>query len=215
MSRSLVIVDSPTANLASLLAAFQRLGRECRVSADATVIDRAAALVLPGVGTFAAGMQRLRECKLDEPLRRRLIEGRPTLCICLGLQLLCAASEESPGVGGLAVIPAAVQRFPAELITPHMGWNRVTPVDGAAGASLLSAGAAYFANSYRLVAPPADWTCATTSYGGGFVSAMQRGDVLACQFHPELSSAWGADLLRRWLACADRAASTQGVASCS
>lgn len=214
MSRSLVIVDTQTSNLASLLAAFERLGWESTVTAEAQVVDEARVLVLPGVGSFGAGMQRLRECELIEPLRRRLAEEKPTLCICLGLQLLCTASEESPGVEGLGVIAAAVKRFAAELITPHMGWNRVTPLEEGAKDALLSTGAAYFANSYRIVDPPAGWRCASTDYGGPFVSALERGPILACQFHPELSSAWGADLLRRWLARAEAAASERGAVSC-
>ncbi|MFG0252421.1 MAG: imidazole glycerol phosphate synthase subunit HisH [Phycisphaerales bacterium JB038] len=214
MSRSLTIVDTGTSNLASLLAAFRRLDCDCIASAEAKEIKAAPLLLLPGVGSFAAGMARLRECELIEPLQGRLRAGRPTLGICLGMQLLCAGSEESPGVAGLGALPARISRFPKEQITPHMGWNQVTPDPPAAESGLLTAGSAYFANSFRLTAAPAGWACAHTDYGDRFVSAIWRGAVLGCQFHPELSGRWGADLLARWLDRALESEVMRGATAC-
>lgn len=199
-----ILIDTGVANIASLVAAFGRLGREARLSLDGREVREAEALVLPGVGAFAAGMARLREAGLVEALRERIAEARrPTLAVCLGLQLLCESSEESPGVEGLGVVPAQVKRFPQTARVPQFGWNRLTP---GPGARLLEPGYAYFANSYRLAEAPAGFAAATAEHGGSFVAALERGPLLACQFHPELSGAFGQALLGRWLA--------QGGASC-
>lgn len=191
-----VVVRTGTANLASVLAGLRRAGAEPRVSADPADVLTAERVVLPGVGAFAAAMAPLRAAGLVEPLRVRVAEGRPLLGICLGLQVLCAASEESPGSEGLGVIPATVRRFPAGPRIPQLGWNRI---ELAAGAALLAPGHAYFANSYRLDALPDGWTGALGDHGGPFVAALERGALLACQFHPELSGPWGQALLERWL----------------
>ena len=159
-------------------------------------------MVLPGVGAFAAGMARLRQLRLVEALRARLAAGRPTLAICLGLQLLCEASEESPSVEGLGVLAARITRFEGDVRVPQLGWNQVVPN---AACQLLEEGHAYFANSYRLVDAPDGWRAARTDHGGPFVAALERDALLACQFHPELSGAWGAALLSRWLGRAEAA----------
>ena len=137
-----------------------------------------------------------------EPIRERIEAGRPTLVVCVGMQLLCAESEESPGARGLEVIPEKVDRFPDSVKVPQLGWNRVEP----SSASVIEPGWAYFANSFRMAQPPNGWAVASTDYGGGFVSALQRGAVLGCQFHPELSGAWGGRLLTRWLETTGEAA---------
>ena len=79
---------------------------------------------------------------------------------------------------------------------PQLGWNRVVPKEGC---TFLNEGYAYFANSYRLTSIPEGWSGATSDHGGDFVAAIERGTILACQFHPELSGAWGAELVDRWL----------------
>src|SRR5690606_8116047 len=116
-----------TANLASVLAAFRRLGADPVVVDEPEAVARADRLVLPGVGTFAAARAALDARALVEPLRERLGAGRPTLAICLGFQLLFEASEESPGAEGLGLLPGVVRRFPAGARTPQLGWNRVAP----------------------------------------------------------------------------------------
>lgn len=196
-----VVVDTGTANLASMLAALRRAGAEPERVQDPESVRAAAAVVLPGVGAFGAGMERLRERGLVEAIAERVASGGPLLCVCLGLQLLCAASDESPGVAGIGAIAATVRRFPEEaggarLTVPQLGWNRVEPV---AGSTLLEGGYAYYANSYRLEEIPKNWQGATSDHGGPFVAALERGALLACQFHPELSGPWGLALIRRWL----------------
>ncbi len=197
------VVDTGVANLASVLAALTRLGTDARRTSEAAAVERAAAVVLPGVGSFAAGAERLAAAGLAEPLRKRIAEGRSTLAVCLGLQLLAEGSEESPGAAGLGVLPVRATRFPDTVRVPQLGWNRVT---AGPGARLVADGWAYFANSYRLTAAPPGWSAAAAEHGGPFVAALERGAVLACQFHPELSGVWGAALLGRWLDAAREAA---------
>ncbi len=195
MTATVVIVPTGTANLASVRAAFARLGRDVRITDEPQAIAAADHVVLPGVGAFGAAMASLRASGADRALIDRVVADRPTLAVCVGHQLLFAASEESPGVAGLGIVDATIGRFVGDVRIPQFGWNEV-----AGEGHLLRPGFAYFANSYRAVAAPG-WTVATTEHGGRFVAAMERGRVLTCQFHPELSGAYGRGLLEGWLAC--------------
>jgi imidazole glycerol phosphate synthase glutamine amidotransferase subunit len=191
------LVATGVANLASVAAAFVRLGAE-PVRADTPAAIRAArAVVLPGNGTFGAAMAALDASGCADALRERVARERPLLAVCLGLQLLGEGSAESPGVGGLAVLPtttvALVQR------RPHLGFARITSDD-----ARFAGGHAWYAHSYRLDRPPSDGALAWSEAGRGatrerFLAAFARGPLLACQFHPELSGPWGAALLAEWL----------------
>ncbi len=185
------------ANLASVLVGLRRAGGDPIVSADPSVIHDAERVVLPGVGAFGPAMEVLRGTRLDEVLVERVAADRPLFAVCLGLQVLARRSAESPGVEGLGVLDVDVVRFGNEVTVPQLGWNSVAP---APSTPFLTPGWAYFANSYHLSAAPDGWHVATTEHGGRFVSAIARGRVLACQFHPELSGRWGTALIRRWLA---------------
>lgn len=199
MSDEVVIVATGVANIASVKVGLSRIGADPRLSESADDVRDAQRLFLPGVGAFGAGMRRLRELGLIDPLRERIEAGKPTMAICLGLQLLAESSDESPAAKGLGILPGRVMRFePTEdepnLVVPQFGWNRVEPdADG-----LVEAGWAYFANSYRLVRAPDDWKASWSHHGGKFVAALERDGVLACQFHPELSGPWGIALMKRW-----------------
>lgn len=190
------VVRTGTANLASVLAALKRAGADPELTHDASQLATASRVVLPGVGAFAAAIDTLRAHRLEDALRSRIEAGHPTLAICLGLQLFAEHSEESPGARGLGLIPGGATRFPSTVRVPQLGWNSVEPDPGS---GFVTAGYAYFANSYRLLQAPSGWRAAWTDHGGRFVSAIERGAVLACQFHPELSGAWGAALIHRWL----------------
>jgi imidazole glycerol phosphate synthase glutamine amidotransferase subunit len=192
---NVLVVDTGTANLASMLAALRRAGARPEATTDPERIASAPRLVLPGVGAFGAGMERLTGVGAAEAIAERVRARRPFLGVCLGLQLLCETSEESPGVRGLGVLSAAVTRFTARRV-PQLGWNQVVP---SSSCRLLEEGHAYFANSYRLESAPDGWHGAMSDHGGPFVAALERGAQLCCQFHPELSGTWGLALLRRWL----------------
>lgn len=199
MSEPILIVSTGLANVASVAAGLRRAGATTEITTDPERVARARGVVLPGVGAFAAGMRSLREHGLDDVLRERFRDGRPTLGVCLGMQLLFATSDESPGVRGLGVFDGHVGSFPPDMRVPQMGWNSVA-VD--ADNPFLRSGTAYFANSFRATEIPAGWTGAWTTYGDRFVAALTRGDALTCQFHPELSGAWGLALLERWVGSA-------------
>src|SRR3989449_11303592 len=108
---------------------------------------------------------------------------RSLLGVCLGMQMLCEASEEAPGVAGLGVIPGTCRRLPEDVRVPHLGWNAVTA--GGEGGGLVATGVAAFANSYALPEAPPGWVAAWTTHGRRFVAALEPERVLACPFHPE------------------------------
>ena len=192
------IVRTGTANVASVIAALRRLGASPRFVESASDMEDAGRLVLPGVGTLAAAMRSLAEQGLVEALTERFEAGRPTLAVCLGMQMLCEGSEESPDSVGLCVVPGRTVRFPSDVRVPQLGWNRIE-VKAEAEVKALKGGYAYFANSYRLVEVPEGWGYATADYAGEFVAALERGSVVACQFHPELSGEFGLSIIKRWL----------------
>ena len=192
----LAVVSTGAANLASVLAAFDRLGMSAVVSNDGETIRDARRVVLPGVGAFAPVAEGLRASGLDRVLRERITAGRPTLAICLGLQLLADASDEGPDAVGLGILPLRVRRLPDTVVVPQLGWNWIEPDTGC---TLVRSGAAYFANSFCFTEGADGWNAAWSDHGGPFVAAVERGPVLGCQFHPELSDSWGAALLETWL----------------
>jgi glutamine amidotransferase len=196
VTTDLAIVPTGTANLASVLASFRRLGVAPEVATSVAEVERARRVVVPGVGSFGAAMTELHRLGLPSVLAARIAADRPTLAICVGMQVLSTASEESDGSIGLRAVARKVTRFPDTVRVPQIGWNQVR---SGAGCEMLVDGWAYFANSYRFESLPEGWSGAVADHGGGFVAAMERGTVLACQFHPELSGAWGRDLLGRWL----------------
>jgi imidazole glycerol phosphate synthase glutamine amidotransferase subunit len=201
--RKVTIVPTGTANTASVVAALTRLGADVGEAASPSDVESSKGVVLPGVGAFGAAMDRVESLGLATALRDRITSGRPTLAVCVGMQLLARDSEESPGATGLQVLDGTVARFEDGVTVPQMGWNRVEP---GPGSRFVEPGWAYFANSYRVDQVPDGWIGSRTDHGGEFVSALERGDVLACQFHPELSGEWGAGLLHRWLETVEAAA---------
>ena len=190
------IVATGVANTASVAAAFQRIGCETTLVGTADEILDVDYLVLPGVGAFAAAISRLGEEDWIEPLRARVADQLPTLAICLGLQLLGVSSAEAADCAGLGCVESVAKPFDDRVRVPHMGWNRV---EADPGCELLTSGAAYFAHSYHWSEVPRGWRAAMTRHGESFVAAVERGAVLACQFHPELSGEYGAELIRQWL----------------
>lgn len=201
------ILDTGVANIASVRAGLRRSGARCGVVESSTDIVDADHLVFPGVGSFEAGMNWLQEREYADALRRRFELDRPTLAICLGLQLLFEGSEESPGVDGLGIISDRVERFPNTVSAPQFGWNFV---DARSSSRFLTSGHAYFANSYAARRVPDGWQAAIANHGVEFVAAIERGRWLACQFHPEISGAWGQAIFDRWLR-GPQAASTAGL----
>jgi imidazole glycerol-phosphate synthase subunit HisH len=195
MTKQVVIVPTGVANIASVKAAWARLDADPVVSDDPRTVRDAAYAMLPGVGSFGPAMQALAAKGLDEALQARIEADRPTICICVGHQLLFKSSEESPGVRGLRIIDAHIGRFSDEVRVPQFGWNEV---EAQPDCTLLGHGHAYFANSYRALAAPG-CAVALADHDGLFVAGLELGNLLGCQFHPELSGAYGQALLSRFL----------------
>lgn len=190
------VVYTGIANTASVLSAFEKLGLKAFLTDDVYELEEARYVVLPGVGTFAAGMKKLASDALITCLRKRVDGSRPLLAICLGFQMLFAGSEESPGVKGLGIFPGEITRYSNAVRVPQLGWNKV---EASAGCRYLLDGYAYFANSYCSRELPVGCQGAFSTYDQNFVAALEYSALLACQFHPELSGDFGISIIENWI----------------
>jgi glutamine amidotransferase len=191
---SLTLLDYGVGNLHSLIKALERAGAKVEVVADARRLLKSRAIVLPGVGGFAAGRRAIRSVRRD--LKKKLDDGTPCLGVCLGMQLLFDSSEEAAG-RGIGLLPGAVRRLEHPRL-PHIGWNQVAHRGLGIFAGIPRHTRFYFVHSF---APSAcgDFVAAETSYGRRFASAVCRGPVWGVQFHPEKSSAWGLKLIENFV----------------
>jgi glutamine amidotransferase len=191
------LVDYGMGNRRSVEKALQRVGAPTLISGDPSRLREAAALVVPGVGAFPAGMTNLRQRGLDQLLRERAAAGVPILGICLGMQLLFDASEELGGAEGLGLIPGRVEALRGEgLRIPHIGWNEVRferPCPLTEG--LGEARPFYHVHSFAARPERAGDVAGTCSYGTEFASIVAHGTVFGVQFHPEKSSHDGLAIL--------------------
>lgn len=195
----IAIVDYGMGNLKSVGNAFARLGANAVITRDAEEIKRADAIVLPGVGAFGRCVENLRRFELFNLLREEIKSGKRYLGICLGLQILFESSEEAPGVPGMGVIKGSVARFRGGLKVPHMGWNNTEITKNSEILKGIDSGAYfYFVHSFYPV-PAGDVTATRTTYGIDFVSAIEKDNLFACQFHPEKSQAIGLHLLTNFV----------------
>ena len=196
----ITLLDYGAGNVRSVINAIESLGEKVRLVATGEDILAAEKLVFPGVGAFGSMMQILNEKNYVEPLRAYLHSDRPFLGICLGLQALFEDSEEAPGVKSLGIIPGSVKRFAIDLSVPHIGWNGLNIrqpsriFNGLRGDEKF-----YFVHSYHVI--PADDAAVLTStdYGYAFVSSIQKGNIIATQFHPEKSGSAGLRILKNFL----------------
>jgi len=193
------VVDYKAGNLASVLKALRHLGAEVIVTdGDISLVESAERLVLPGVGHFAA-TKRLEDAGLSAAIRAVVARGIPFLGICVGMQWLYCGSTEAPNQPGLAHFADGCSRFPeCEQKVPHVGWNSLDVRNG----SRLLAGVepgeyVYFTHSYR--APVTEDTAAVANYIELFAAAVERGNVMGVQFHPEKSGPTGLKILRNFL----------------
>lgn len=200
----IAVIDYKAGNLTSVVKALRYLGAaELVVTQAAEDVRRADKIVLPGVGHFQA-TQLLAELGLTEAIRERVATGVPFLGICVGLQWLYGGSTEAPGTDGLCAFAGQCERFPAHyegepLKSPHVGWNSLECIrpDSRLLRGIPEGAFAYFTHSWR--APVSDDTAAVTNYGGAFTAAVERGNVMGVQFHPEKSAETGLQVLRNFL----------------
>lgn len=200
----IAVIDYRAGNLTSVVKALRYLGAsEIVVTQEVTDVRRADKILLPGVGHFRS-TQLLTQLGLTEAIRHAATLGTPFLGICVGLQWLYEGSTEAPGVAGLGHFTGHCEHFPssfagAELKSPHVGWNSL---EGIRPASQLLRGVepgsfVYYTHSWR--APVSADTAATTPYGGDFTGAVERGNIMGVQFHPEKSGDTGLQVLKNFL----------------
>ena len=201
----IAIVDYDAGNIKSVEKALQFLGQEPVVTRGKETLLQAEKVIVPGVGAFGDAMGKMHQYGLVEVLREIAAKGTPLLGICLGLQLMFESSEETPGVEGLHLLDGTIRRIPAApgLKIPHIGWNDLTfPNKGRLFRGIEEHSYVYFVHSFYLEAADSSIVTATTEYGARIHASVEKGNVFACQFHPEKSSRWGLKILENFAALA-------------
>jgi glutamine amidotransferase len=202
MTPKIVIVDYGMGNLRNVQKAFEKIGFAARLTRNKNEIERASAIVLPGVGAFKDCMKNLEKHGLVEPLLRSVEKGKPYLGICLGLQILFSESEEFGSHKGLNLINGKVVRFVPgpEHKVPHMGWNTIEKEKEVPMLQGIESGDFfYFVHSYYVIPDQTQWVSSFTSYGKPFVSSIWKENLFATQFHPEKSQQKGLRILENFV----------------
>lgn len=199
----IALIDYDAGNIRSVEKALVSLGQEVCVTRDREALLHADKVILPGVGAFGDAMGHLREYGLTDVIYEVVDKKTPFLGICLGLQLLFESSEESPGVEGLHILDGKIVRIPSEpgLKVPHIGWNNLNfPNPGRLFDGIEEGAYVYFVHSYYLQAKEEKIVTAAADYGVEIHASVEKGNVFACQFHPEKSSHVGLRILKNFLA---------------
>jgi glutamine amidotransferase len=192
----IAIVDYGAGNLTSVQKAVAYQGQQGVITSDAADIAAADKLIIPGVGNFKA-TRPLADGLLGEALRCALAAQKPTLGICLGLQWMFAGSSEAPELQGLGAFHGTCERFPDNVKSPHVGWNRIDIMPGSRLLHGIPSGSyVYFTHSYR--APVGDGTIATCTYDAPFAAAVERDNLFGLQFHAEKSGDVGLQILENF-----------------
>lgn len=199
----IAIIDYGAGNIRSIEKALEHVGAAVQVTDEPSVVNRAQAVVLPGVGSGGAAMARITQQGLDDAIRQSTQEGKPFLGICLGMQLLADHHAEGE-VDGLSLFAGEVRRIPHGPKIPHMGWNQVMPKYSALAIfdGIQPDAYFYFAHSYYVEPHDQHGVAAVTDYGSPFCSVIVTERVWGTQFHPEKSGSVGLQLLKnfvRWV----------------
>ena len=198
----IAIIDYDAGNIKSVEKALQKLGQEVVITRDAKTILHADKVILPGVGAFGDAMANLKKYGLDQVIYQVVEQNIPFLGICLGLQLLFEKSDESKGVAGLGILEGEIYKIPDQegLKIPHMGWNSLHLQNGGRLFHNIEENAyVYFVHSYYLKAKDEEIVKATTDYSTHIHASVEKGNVFACQFHPEKSSDVGLQILKNFV----------------
>ena len=196
------IIDYDAGNIKSVEKAMKLLKQEVVVTRDPETILSADKVILPGVGYFGDAMGKIRQYDLEKVIHEVVERRIPFLGICLGLQLLFERSEESPGVQGLGILKGEILRIPETegLKVPHMGWNSLEfSGDGRLFRGIPEDAYVYFVHSYYLKAEEPEIVTARTEYGTEIHASVEKGQIFACQFHPEKSSDVGLRILKNFV----------------
>ena len=196
----IAVIDYGVGNLFSLCSSLKRIGAEAVVTADPALIRAADKIILPGVGAFADAAKKLRDSGLDILVKEQAAAGKEIMGICLGMQLLFEKSYEFGEYEGLGLLKGSVigmeGTIPAELKIPHIGWNALRFTRDSKLMRYIKEGdCVYFVHSFY-VDPGAESVVATAEYGREVTAAVQMGNVMGCQFHPEKSGEVGLNILR-------------------
>ena len=198
----IAIIDYNAGNLKSVEKAVTLLQEPCVITRNFSEILQADKVILPGVGAFGDAMSELKKYELDKVIREVTEKGTPFLGICLGLQLLFEGSDESSGVEGLHILDGKILRIPDKegLKIPHIGWNSLSlRNEGRLFKGLRENPYVYFVHSYYLKAVDESIVKATTDYSVTIHASVEKGNVFACQFHPEKSSTVGLSILKNFI----------------
>lgn len=198
----IAIIDYDAGNIKSVEKALNFLGEEAIITRDRDEILKSDKVILPGVGAFGDAMEKLHQYGLVETIQEVVKREIPFLGICLGLQLMFESSDEALGVKGLGLLPGKILRIPkqGDLKIPHMGWNNIKIKEGAKLFQGLEQDPyVYFVHSYYLKADDEDIVAATTQYGVTIHASVEKGNIFACQFHPEKSSTVGLHILKNFV----------------
>ena len=196
------VIDYDAGNIKSVEKAMMALGENVVVTREREKILAADHVILPGVGAFGEAMEKLNKYCLVEVIRETVDRKTPFMGICLGLQLLFESSEESAGVDGLGILQGKIVRLPENqgLKIPHIGWNSLRfPNNGRLFEGVPEQAYVYFVHSYYLQAAEPEIVTAMTEYAATIHASVEKGNVFACQFHPEKSSDVGMRILRNFL----------------
>lgn len=199
----IAIIDYDAGNLKSVEKALCSLGEEVVVSRDSKTILEADKAILPGVGSFGDAMNNLDRFGLVDTIKQFVSEDKPFLGICMGLQLLFERSDETPGAEGLSLLPGEILRIPHQegLKIPHMGWNSLSiNAQSRLFQGIPDQSYVYFVHSYYLKAKDKEIVAAETTYSVRIHAAVEKGNLFACQFHPEKSSDVGLGILKNFAA---------------
>lgn len=198
----IAVIDYDAGNIKSVEKALLFLGQEAIVTGDSKEILAADKVILPGVGAFGDAMVTIRSRGLDHVIRQVVENGTPFLGICLGLQLLFERSDEAPGVEGLGILGGEILRIPDQegMKIPHMGWNSLhLENNGRLFRDIEENAYVYFVHSYYLKAKDESIVKASAEYGIHIHASVEKGNVFACQFHPEKSSDVGLHILKNFV----------------
>lgn len=198
----IAIIDYDAGNIKSVEKAFLALGENVVLTRDKETLLKADGVVLPGVGSFGDAMAKLKEYELVDTIYEIVNKNTPFIGICLGLQMLFETSEETPGVEGLGILKGKIVRIPdgEGIKVPHIGWNNLTyPNKGRLFKDISENSFVYFVHSYYLQAEDPAVVTAATEYGVEIHASVEKGNVFACQFHPEKSSSVGMKILQNFI----------------
>ena len=199
----IALIDYDAGNMRSVEKALTYLGERPVITRKREEILKADRIILPGVGSFGDAMENLERFRLSEVLKEAAKRQIPLLGICLVMQVLFEASEESPGVKGLGILDGQIVRIPKKegLKIPHMGWNSLSCApDGTLFEGLPDHPYVYFVHSYYLKAKDPQIVKAMAEYGVMIHASVESGNVFGCQFHPEKSGETGLHILRNFIA---------------